>query len=181
MSIQSDVQALVEPLIADFGAELYDVTWGGGRLLVAVDAPGGVDTTTLAKISRTISQELDSRQELITTRYRLEVSSPGLERKLRRPEHFIRSVGQTVSLKLKDTQERLSGVITQANETEVVLQVEGQQAEGQQAAQTAEANTPRAIPYNNIARAQTVFQWPSMPTTPNTNRPPTEQAETTGG
>lgn len=151
-TIEHEIQTLIEPLVADFGAEVFDVTWGGGRLKVAVDAPGGIDTTTLSKVSRTISQELDLHDP-IESRYTLEVSSPGLERRLRRPEHFAKSVGSTVTLKLRDGKTRLSGEIVEATETEVTLRL----ADGD-LAETSDSST-KTISFDNIARAQTVFQW----------------------
>ena len=151
-TIEHEIQTLIEPLVADFGAEVFDVTWGGGCLKVAVDAPGGIDTTTLSKVSRTISQELDMRDP-IESRYTLEVSSPGLERRLRRPEHFAKSIGSTVTVKLRDGKTRLSGEIVGATETEVTLRLADEDL--------AVAGDPSAktISYSDIARAQTVFQW----------------------
>ena len=181
-TIEHEIQTLIEPLVADFGAEVFDVTWGGGCLKVAVDAPGGIDTTTLSKVSRTISQELDLRDP-IESRYTLEVSSPGLERRLRRPEHFAKSIGSTVTVKLRDGKTRLSGEIVEATDTEVTLRLadgdlggaevglaDGDlaRANGNSAGEdgdTAEASAhlagsiSRTISYSDIARAQTVFQW----------------------
>lgn len=191
-TIEHEIQTLIEPLVADFGAEVFDVTWGGGRLKVAVDALGGIDTTTLSKVSRTISQELDLRDP-IESRYTLEVSSPGLERRLRRPEHFAKSIGSSVTIKLRDGKTRLSGEIVEATETEVTLRLaDGYSGEasgdlggagagladgdlggadnglaganGYSAgadSDNAEASDPatETIRYDDIARAQTVFQW----------------------
>ena len=179
-TIEHEIQTLIEPLVADFGAEVFDVTWGGGRLKVAVDAPGGIDTTTLSKVSRTISQELDLRDP-IESRYTLEVSSPGLERRLRRPEHFAKSIGSTVTLKLKDGKTRLSGEIVDATETEVTLRLADGDLAGAEVSladgDLARANgysagaggvseeaidgLTKTISYADIARAQTVFQWES--------------------
>ena len=167
-TIEHEIQTLIEPLVADFGAEVFDVTWGGGCLKVAVDAPGGIDTTTLSKVSRTISQELDLRDP-IESRYTLEVSSPGLERRLRRPEHFAKSVGSTVTLKLKDGKTRLSGEIVDATETEVTLRLADGDLAGAEVGLADEdlagAGDPSAktISYSDIARAQTVFQWEGAP------------------
>ena len=183
-TIEHEIQTLIEPLVADFGAEVFDVTWGGGCLKVAVDAPGGIDTTTLSKVSRTISQELDLRDP-IESRYTLEVSSPGLERRLRRPEHFAKSVGSTVTLKLRDGKTRLSGEIVGATETEVTLRLAGGDLtgadgnSGEAGRDLAGANgysagaggvseeaidgLTKTINYSDIARAQTVFQWEGAP------------------
>ena len=165
-TIEHEIQTLIEPLVADFGAEVFDVTWGGGRLKVAVDAPGGIDTTTLSKVSRTISQELDMRDP-IESRYTLEVSSPGLERRLRRPEHFAKSVGSMVTLKLKDGKTRLSGEIMEATDAGVTLRLADGDLGGANgysagadgdSAETSDPST-RTIGFGDIARAQTVFQW----------------------
>ena len=181
-TIEHEIQTLIEPLVADFGAEVFDVTWGGGRLKVAVDAPGGIDTTTLSKVSRTISQELDMRDP-IESRYTLEVSSPGLERRLRRPEHFAKSIGSTVTLKLKDGKTRLSGEIVEATDTEVTLRLadgdlavagtgladgnlagaNGNSAEADGDLAVAGDPSAKTISYSDIARAQTVFQWEGAP------------------
>ena len=180
-TIEHEIQTLIEPLVADFGAEVFDVTWGGGRLKVAVDAPGGIDTTTLSKVSRTISQELDLRDP-IPNRYTLEVSSPGLERRLRRPEHFAKSIGSTVTLKLRDGKTRLSGEIVEATETGVTLRLadgnlggadgdlseaisdlagaSGYSAGAGGDSEEASDSSTKTISYDDIARAQTVFQWP---------------------
>ena len=179
-TIEHEIQMLIEPLVADFGAEVFDVTWGGGRLKVAVDAPGGIDTTTLSKVSRTISQELDLHDP-IESRYTLEVSSPGLERRLRRPEHFAKSIGSSVTVKLRDGKTRLSGEIVEATDAEVKLRladddlagvsgdlagVSGDSARASEDSAVAdmdaeEASNPvtRTVSYDDIARAQTVFQW----------------------
>ena len=192
-TIEHEIQRLIEPLVADFGAEVFDVTWGGGRLKVAVEAPGGIDTTTLSQVSRTISQELDLHDP-IPSRYTLEVSSPGLERRLRCPEHFAKSIGRTVTVKLRDGKTRLSGVIVEATDAEVTLRVEGDAISDASSdtgsdvsndievvsndievvSNDIEADTATdlatdtdiarnhddiTISYDDIARAQTVFQW----------------------
>ena len=188
-TIEHEIQRLIEPLVADFGAEVFDVTWGGGRLKVAVEAPGGIDTTTPSQVSRTISQELDLHDP-IPSRYTLEVSSPGLERRLRCPEHFAKSIGRTVTVKLRDGKTRLSGVIVEATDAEVTLRVEGDASSDtgsdvsndisdvsndiEVESNDIEADTATdlatdtdiarnhdavTISYDDIARAQTVFQW----------------------
>ena len=171
--IEAQVQALVEPLLRDFGVELFDIVWGGGRLRVTVDTPEGIDTTLLTKVSRTISQELDIHDP-IPGKYHLEVSSPGLERRLRRPEHYAKSLGFAVTLKLTDGQTRLQGTIVEANDTEVVLELgadgaASNAAGGSKSAAGSSGNaadapadaTRQSVPYASIARAQTVFTWPS--------------------
>lgn len=97
-----DVEALLRPVIEADGLELYDVTRGreaGRRVLrVVVDGPDGVDLDTLSRLSERVSRALDL-EGYETGPYELQVSSPGLERPLRRPDHFRRSVGARVKVK----------------------------------------------------------------------------------
>ena len=69
-----------------------------GLLRVSVDGPGGVDIDRLGKLSKRLSQLLDE-QDPIPSRYTLEVTSPGLERPLRTPEHFRKSVGTEITVR----------------------------------------------------------------------------------
>lgn len=97
-----DVEALLRPVIEAEGFDLYDVTRGreGGRkvLRVIVDGPHGVDIDTLGRLSERVSSRLDD-EGYETGPYDLQVSSPGLERPLKRPEHFSRTVGEQVRVK----------------------------------------------------------------------------------
>ena len=97
-----DVEALLRPLIEAEGLELYDVTQGreGGRtvLRVVIDGPAGVDIDTLAHLTERVSRRLDA-EGYGTGPYDLQVSSPGIERALKRPEHFRRAVGERVRVR----------------------------------------------------------------------------------
>ncbi len=76
-------------------SHLYDVEHAGSLLRILVDRPGGVDLDLLAQVTRELSSALDAADPL-PGRYTLEVSSPGLERPLRRPEHFDAAIGATI-------------------------------------------------------------------------------------
>jgi ribosome maturation factor RimP len=92
----------LEPVLARDGYELVEVEWvrGGGRftLRVFIDKPGGVNIDDCQLVSRTIEPILDV-EDFIEPAYDLEVSSPGLDRPLRTPEHFARYAGQRVHVK----------------------------------------------------------------------------------
>jgi ribosome maturation factor RimP len=92
------VHALLAPMVATLGAELVDVAWAGGTLRVIADRPDGITTDGLTEINRLVSPILD-QHDPVPGRYTLEVSSPGVERPLRRPDHFRRAVGETVIVK----------------------------------------------------------------------------------
>ncbi len=102
------IRALVEPLAAELGLEVWDVELLGGgsrRLLrVFLDRPGEAHGVTIADcetVSRRLSDVLDA-YDAVDGHYLLEVSSPGVIRSLRRPEHFERVVGSRLRVRLRD-------------------------------------------------------------------------------
>jgi ribosome maturation factor RimP len=115
-----------------------------------VDRDGGVDLDTVAEVSEEISRGLDLADP-IPGRYTLEVSSPGLERNLKHPQHFAASVGRKVILKTKERlvgdSHRLDGVIVGADDDTVNVSLEGD---------TGEVVT---VGYDAIKSARTVFEW----------------------
>ncbi len=92
-------------MIEGEGLELVDVTFGresGRRILrVTVDREGGVDLDTISQISQKVSRRLDL-EGFEPGPYALEVSTPGIERPLRRPQDFRRAVGERVQVKTED-------------------------------------------------------------------------------
>jgi len=97
----------LEPLITNVaktcGVELYDLEYvkeGGDRILrLFIDKDGGVDLNDCERVSRAVSDVLDEHDP-IPNAYRLQVGSPGIERRLSKPEHFVRYVGHKVAVKL---------------------------------------------------------------------------------
>src|SRR5918992_2762196 len=102
MGALDEVRELAEAVARRRDLTLWDIEMGGqpGRSIVRVFVAGenGVDLDTVAQISEEISRGLDLKDP-IPGRYTLEVSSPGLERNLRHPEHFARSIGDKVVIK----------------------------------------------------------------------------------
>ena len=150
MTVADRVRDVVLPLLAERDLDLYDVEVAGPVLRVVVDRPAGLDLDVLADATRAVSRALDEADP-IAGAYTLEVSSPGLERRLRTPRHFARAVGETVRIKLtaaagtaRDGERRLGGEITAADDEGVTLRT----AEGTQ-----------RLPYGDIDRAHTVFEW----------------------
>ena len=92
------LRAIVVPILTDLGCELYDLDLAGGVLKVTLDKTGGVDIDSIALATRLISRELD-HVDPIQSRYTLEVSSPGVERSLRTPDHFRRAIGATIAVR----------------------------------------------------------------------------------
>ncbi len=101
-SIAEKVTALVGPVLARDGYELVEVEWlrQGGRwtLRLFIDKAGGVQIDDCQAVSRTVEPMLDV-EDFIEPAYDLEVSSPGLDRPLRKPQDFDRYAGQRAHLK----------------------------------------------------------------------------------
>jgi ribosome maturation factor RimP len=136
------------PLVAETGLDLVDVEMKPGVLLVFVDQPGGVDLEGLTRANRVLSSYLDQHDPLPGP-YALEVSSPGIERALRTPDHFTRAIGTTVSVKTRPQvpgPRRLVGVLVAADDGGFVVEVE---------------DVPEAIRlgYGDVDKVRTVFRW----------------------
>ncbi len=92
--------ALIEPLTADLGFELVDLELSPGAVRLFIDQADGVRIEDCERVSREVSALLDV-EDPIPTAFRLEVSSPGLDRVLRTRAHFERFVGARVWIELK--------------------------------------------------------------------------------
>src|SRR4029453_18341078 len=133
----------------------------GPVLRVVVDSPpgggAGLDLDVLADATRAVSRALDEADP-ITGRYTLEVTSPGLERTLRRPEHFERAVGETVKIRTVDgvsDEGRVEGQPVSADDSGVVVRT-GAAEDG--------TAVEQRLAYDDIERARTVFEWgPATP------------------
>ena len=118
--------ALLAPVLADFTLELIDVEVRSGVVLVTVDGEGGVDLDALTQANRAVSNVLDEHDPF-PGRYTLEVSSPGVERPLRTPDHFARAVGEKVTVKTRPQVEgdrRLTGTLVSSDDEGLVLRIE---------------------------------------------------------
>jgi len=153
--VMARVRQLIVPIATDLGLDLYDLEQRGGTLRVTLDTPAGSSAgITLEKLSlasRLVSKELD-QHDPIPSRYTLEVTSPGVERTLRKPEHFHRETGKLIAIRLVDVEaadRRMQGVIVSADDNAVTLRV----GEGDD----------RVVPYAQIDRARTVFEWGPQP------------------
>jgi ribosome maturation factor RimP len=106
---------------------------GGDTSIVRayIDHPDGVTVTDCAKASRQFSAILDVENP-ISNRYTLEVSSPGMDRPLAKPKHFIDVLGQDVKIKMAtliNGRRRFTGELVEANEEFAVVEVDGEQTE----------------------------------------------------
>jgi ribosome maturation factor RimP len=127
-----ELTKLIEPTIEQLGYELSDleVKTGGrdGVIRVFIDKADGVDLTDCETVSRQVSAILDVEDPL-PGHYTLEVSSPGLDRKLTKPEHFQRFTGETIRVKLRfpvSGRRNFLGALKSADEEKIEVEVDGE-------------------------------------------------------
>lgn len=98
--IKTVVEEMVTPFLDSNGFELVDIEYvkEGGHffLRVFVDKEGGIDIDECGRISEFLSEQLDDDNDPIKDAYFLEVSSPGAERPLKKPEDLVKAVGKHV-------------------------------------------------------------------------------------
>lgn len=133
-SIEEKARAVCEPLIAAEGLELIDVEFvrehNDWILRLFIDNPGGgVGVDECQKASSAVDTALDV-EDFITQAYSLEVSSPGLNRPLKKPEHFQKVVGKKVRIKTfgplgEPPRKNFLGALEGATSDTVTVQVDG--------------------------------------------------------
>ena len=142
MNLETQIAKIVEAK----GADLYDIEivteFDETIFRVLVTKAGGVDLDLCADISHELSPFLDVHPPM-SQRYRLEVSSPGIERKLTKLVHFKNAIGEKVKLKIAGG-EKLKGLIKSADDEGIV--VETNQGE-------------ERFAYGEIRTAKTYFDW----------------------
>ena len=124
---ETRTEALLQPIAAAQGVEIYDVEYvkeGGDYYLRAyIDKEEGVSIVDCENVSRVLSDALD-REDFIPDAYILEVSSPGLGRALKKDRHLARSIGQEVEIKLYKPLEgtkEYAGVLKAFDEGSIVI------------------------------------------------------------
>ncbi len=148
MAVTDRVRDLIEPIVAAESAGIYDIEQHGGTLRILVDHDGGIDIARIRRISRAVSRLFDE-VDPIPGRYTLEVSSPGLERPLRTPAHFLDAVGSEVTAKTSmeiGGRRRFVGVVETADDDGFDLRTE---------------DVVTHISYAVLSSARTTFQWGS--------------------
>jgi ribosome maturation factor RimP len=145
-----EAETLVRPVVEGAGLELVDVAFrreSGRRVLsVVVDRDGGVDLDTIAELAEKVSRRLDV-EGFAPGPYALEVSSPGIERSLKRPNEFQRCVGDTVKVKTTtpiEGRSNITGELVSADDDSIVVAAEREELR---------------VRYAEIANARTVVDW----------------------
>ncbi|NND81408.1 MAG: ribosome maturation factor RimP [Gammaproteobacteria bacterium] len=140
------IDELLQPGAEALGYELVAVEMSGGDssiVRIYIDADDGITVDDCARASRQFSAILDV-EDPISNRYTLEVSSPGMDRPLAKPEHFEKVVGQDVKIKMStliNGRRRFTGQLVEANDDFAVVEVDGEQTE---------------LPYQEMDRARLI-------------------------
>lgn len=136
----------IEKIIKSHGAKLYDseiVNENGETIYrVYILKDGGVDLDLCANISQDASPLLDITPP-VSGEYRFEVSSPGIERKLTKKEHFLNSIGEKVKVKVLG-EGKLKGTLTNADEDGIEVETK----EG-----------TKRLDYSQLGTVKTYYEW----------------------
>ena len=127
-----ELQKLLEPTIERLGYELTDLevrlSGQGGLLRLTVDKPDGIDLDDCEKVSHAVSALLDV-EDPAPGNYNLEVSSPGLDRKLTKVKHFQRFEGETLKVTMRlpiEGRRRFRGTLMSSDDKNIVVEVDGE-------------------------------------------------------
>ena len=145
------LRALAEPIVAEMGADIYDIERLGAVVRLSVRRAGGVDLDTITEINRQLSRAIDEHDP-IAGAFTLEVSSPGLERRLRTAGHWADAVGDRVKVKFVREIEgarRVDGVVIGISDGLISLSGPGDET--------------LTIDIADIETAKTEFDWGPSP------------------
>ena len=151
--IPEELRTLIEPVVEDAGFELVDVKITRGRppwlLRVTMDTPEGdgrVSVEHCARVSREVESNLDAA-DAIAASYRLEVSSPGLDRPLAREKDFAAACGAEVKIETRaplEGRRRFRGVLTSFEAGIATVEIDGRKV---------------GIAFDQVAKANTVYPF----------------------
>lgn len=154
MNLRDGLEQELGELVADNGLELLcvEVAGSGPRtvLRLVVDGPNGVSLDQCAEVSRQASAMLDVEDPIAHT-YTLEVSSPGLDRKLYRREDFDRFAGRAVKLRMKPSYREHRVVVGE------LVGIEGNTVTVRVA-----KGEPLALPYDGVFEARLEVDWKTL-------------------
>ena len=145
-SLEKKIEDLVKPIIENLGYKVYDVMYQkegkDNYLRIFIDKEGGIDLNDCEKVNDSINDILDEK-DYIKAQYYLEISSPGLERNLRRDEQFLESIGKKIEVHLYNSvngAKVLTGILNEFNEKYILID-------------------NIKIDKVNIASAKTIYNW----------------------
>ena len=150
-NIEEKVETLLEEKINNLGYEIYDIIYEKEAkdyyLRIIIDKDDGISIEDCERVSNEINEKLDE-VDYIKEQYFLEVSSPGLERTLRKEIHFIKSIDKKILVKLYNKAENgkkeIEGILKEYNKEYLLVENEENKIK---------------IDNKNIATVKTVYDW----------------------
>ncbi len=130
--LRDQLVELLQPVVVGLGYELWELEYApraGGLLRLYIDSAQGITLEDCERVSRAVSEAMDA-DDPIPQAYTLEVSSPGLDRVLRTPEHFARFNGEQVKVETAiaiNGRKRFAGRLAAVDtaQGEIALEVDG--------------------------------------------------------
>ena len=129
--VEALITAMVEPLLQDTGLTLVDVEYvkeaGNWYLRGYIDKPGGITVNDCETVSRAFSDKLDEN-DFIEDSYIMEISSPGLDRPLKKDKDFERNMGKLVEIRTYrpiEKQKEFCGILTAYDSNSVTIDEDG--------------------------------------------------------
>lgn len=145
-SLEKKIEDLVKPIIENLGYKVYDVIYQkegkDNYLRIFIDSSKGIDLNDCEKVNNSITDLLDEK-DYIKAQYYLEISSPGLERNLRRDEQFLENINNKIEVHLYNSinnQKTIIGILQEYTNDYLVI------------------NNIK-IEKSNIASAKTIYNW----------------------
>ena len=150
-NIEEKVEELVKPIIENLGYKIYDIQYEKEAknyyLRIFIDNEKGIDLNDCEKVNNAITDILD-KENYIKEQYFLEISSPGIERVLRKDKHLEQNIGREVKIKLFKKDEKgnkeYDGSLEKFNEEKIFINQENAEIE---------------IERKNIALIKTIYNW----------------------
>lgn len=145
-ALEKKVEDLVRPIIEKLGYEVYDVIYQkegkSNHLIIFIDKEEGIGLNDCELVNNSITDILDEK-DYIKNEYYLEISSPGIERNLRKEEHYISNLGKQIEVHLYkqiEGRKEIIGKLKEYNEKYLIIE-------------------ETIIEKENIALAKTIYNW----------------------
>lgn len=147
-SIEERVETLIKPKVEEIGYRLYDVEYAKeGKnyfLRIFIDKSDGIDLNDCEKVNNAINDILDEA-DYIKEQYFLEVSSPGIERVIRKDKHLEENIGNIINIKLfkkdENGNKEYQGILKEFDSEKIIIEEDIK------------------IERKNIAQIKTVYNW----------------------
>lgn len=145
-ALEKKVEDLVKPIIENLGYEVYDVIYQkegkSNHLIIFIDMAEGIGLNDCELVNNSITDILDEK-DYIKNEYYLEISSPGIERNLRKDEHFISNLNKKIEVHLYkqvEGKKEIIGTLKEYSENYLIID-------------------ETKIEKENISLAKTIYNW----------------------